>query len=57
MVATAVGSALESGSLAAGEVRPWVQAFGIEKTWFYSFQVAEFRQAAFFANEYQDIIW
>ena len=57
MVATAVDSALESGSRAVGEVRPWVQVNRIEKTQFYSFQVAEFRQAAFFADEYQDIFW
>jgi hypothetical protein len=56
MIATADGSTRESGLRAAGEVSPWVQAIGIGKPLFYSLQGAEFRQAAFFADDHQDII-
>lgn len=55
MIATADGSTRESGLRAAGEVSPWVEAIGMGKPLFYSLQVAEFRQAAFFANDHQDV--
>ena len=38
------------------QVQPRIFVLGMVKTRVYSFQVAEFRQAALFANEYQDII-